>query len=431
MSTSSHSIDRRRFLLGGAAVLGTAGLAACSDDRGGADDGSATLRMAWWGGAARHDKKNAIIDLYLEQNPEVTFNREFAEWSGYWERFATQGAGRNLPDIVGMTEQQVGDYNDLLTDLQPFIDDGTLDVSDFEDIYVEGGTVDGKLSMLFLGGTMPSLITNTGALGDVGVDAASSAEWDYEDLRAAARAISDAGDGSMWGVQDSGGDVGAFHTFLMQRGTRMFVDGQLGYTVDHLTEWLELWNSLRQDGCLPPFDVQTEFLGAPFEDTMLARGMVGMVIANHNHMPILQQSIEADLLLARPPVVTGGEPATLVTGTYVSIAENSQHQEIAADFLNFYVNDPQAITLFEAEYGVLPAQKQVDLIIDDVDAPMQRALDYATAVTDIAIIDTPRPVGGLEVAATILAANESVALGEAPAAVAATYHTQAESLLSS
>ena len=58
------------------------------------------IQYSWWGGPARNDKTQAVIDLYEEATPGVTVNGTTAEFAAYFESASVQAAvpatrGRN------------------------------------------------------------------------------------------------------------------------------------------------------------------------------------------------------------------------------------------------------------------------------------------------------------------------------------------------
>ena len=57
-----------------------------------------TLRVAWWGNQVRNEGTTAMLDAYMEEHPNVKIEAEFADWSGYWDKLATQAASNNMPD---------------------------------------------------------------------------------------------------------------------------------------------------------------------------------------------------------------------------------------------------------------------------------------------------------------------------------------------
>ena len=92
--------------------------------------------------------------MYEEQNPHIKIEPEFSSYDGYWERMAAQAAGNNLPDVMN---QNYGEYltqyteRGLLSDLTPFIEDGTIDTTHIDDSIIESGMVNGELAAISLG----------------------------------------------------------------------------------------------------------------------------------------------------------------------------------------------------------------------------------------------------------------------------------------
>jgi len=83
-------------LLTGAMVLS---MAACGNSSSSSDDTSAksgddqvTIKITWWGGDARHEATQKVLDLYTESHPNVKFEAIPAGWDGYFEKLSTQAA---------------------------------------------------------------------------------------------------------------------------------------------------------------------------------------------------------------------------------------------------------------------------------------------------------------------------------------------------
>ena len=77
-----------------------------------------------------------------------------AGWDGYFDKLSTQAASGSMPDIVQMDYLYLTTYanNNSIADLQPYVDDGTIDVSQIADNVVDAGKVDKKLAGI-VGGT--------------------------------------------------------------------------------------------------------------------------------------------------------------------------------------------------------------------------------------------------------------------------------------
>ena len=102
-------------------------------------DENVVIKMTWWGGQTRHDQTQAVCDLYTSQHPNVTFELSPSGWDGYFDKLSTQTASGSMPDIVQMDYLYLTTYakNDSLTNLQEFIDNGTIDVSNIDESLID------------------------------------------------------------------------------------------------------------------------------------------------------------------------------------------------------------------------------------------------------------------------------------------------------
>ena len=126
-------------------------LAACggnsSDTQTAAGGDNVTIKFTWWGNQTRHDyTQKKILDKYTELHPNVKFEAIPAGWDGYFDKLSTQAASGSMPDIVQMDYLYLTTYanNNSIADLQPYVDDGTIDVSQIADNVVDAGKVDKK-----------------------------------------------------------------------------------------------------------------------------------------------------------------------------------------------------------------------------------------------------------------------------------------------
>lgn len=186
---------KKKLALVLAASMAAASLAACGGGQaesttaaaGGADtaaaDGTTTaaapaaggetaLTVAWWGNQTRNERTQAALDKYSELNPGVTFDGQFSEWSDYWNKLATAAAGHSLPDVLQMDYAYLDQYvtNNLLVDLTPYIEDGTLNVDDCSQDIINSGSVDGKVYSIPIGVNAPAMVYNKTITDQAGVE---------------------------------------------------------------------------------------------------------------------------------------------------------------------------------------------------------------------------------------------------------------------
>ena len=142
-----------------------------ADNSGSAAAGNVSMTFTWWGNQTRNERTQAALDLYSEQNPGVTFDTQPAEWNDYWTKLSTLAAGNSLPECLQMDYSYLAQYvaADLLVDLTPYVEDGTLDVSNVSQSILDAGSIDGKLYAICGGVNAPSLFYNKTLLDSLGI----------------------------------------------------------------------------------------------------------------------------------------------------------------------------------------------------------------------------------------------------------------------
>ncbi len=95
-----QQLPRRQFLRLSALTAAGATAAHCASVTAALAQTPIGLRIMWWGSKSRHDRTIKVLEMYQEKNPGVKFTYEFAGFTEYYTRLATQAAGDNLPDII-------------------------------------------------------------------------------------------------------------------------------------------------------------------------------------------------------------------------------------------------------------------------------------------------------------------------------------------
>ena len=103
------------------------------------------LHMTWWGSQTRHDRTIAVIELFMEQYPHINITYEFSSFGDYWPLLATKAAAGELPDVIQQDYAYFKQYvsDGLIIPLDPFVEDGTIDLSNVPDDAMIGIVVDG------------------------------------------------------------------------------------------------------------------------------------------------------------------------------------------------------------------------------------------------------------------------------------------------
>ena len=144
------------------------------------DDEKITIRVAWWGNQTRNDLTVKALDLYTEQHPNVTFETEPSSWDGYFDKLSTQAATGSLPDIYQQDYGQIRSYYDqnLMLNLQPFVESNVLDVSRVSEAVLASGSFDDDLYAMCIGLNSPALFYDKETVEAAGVTIPEQMTWD-------------------------------------------------------------------------------------------------------------------------------------------------------------------------------------------------------------------------------------------------------------
>jgi multiple sugar transport system substrate-binding protein len=155
-----------------------------------ADSGS-YMRLTWWGNTVRDEQMARVAELFKSKNPGVTIDLETTGWGGYWDKVNTQAASGSVPDIMQQDYLYIGQWADRgqLLDLMPYIQNGTIDVSNVPDSVVDSGKINGKLYGLPLGTAIYCLAIDPAVLEKAGIPKIDSTTWTWRDFERIAETI--------------------------------------------------------------------------------------------------------------------------------------------------------------------------------------------------------------------------------------------------
>ncbi len=152
----TRTFTRREF---GGLLAGTAAASALASVGAFAAAGE-SVRLIWWGNPDRDRRTNEVIDLYAKETGTEVVPETYA-WNDYWQKLATQAAGRNLPDLIQMDYRFIFEYarRQQLAALDDFIGKPAR-LGDFDPNQLASGKVDGKLYGVSMGANSMSYIYN-------------------------------------------------------------------------------------------------------------------------------------------------------------------------------------------------------------------------------------------------------------------------------
>ncbi|ABS02078.1 multiple sugar transport system substrate-binding protein [Kineococcus radiotolerans] len=435
------AVPARRSFLAGALGTSVLGLAACGGNSdsaagGGAEAGAGpettepvVLTVAWWGGPARAENTQKVLDLYTKAHPNVTFKTQWQGYSGYYDKINTSAAGRNAPDIIQIDNRALREYanKSVIADLTPWVG-GTLKTDAIDPKLIDTGEVDGKLYAMPLASNTQALAVDATVLQPLNLLPAESGWADWDEFAAWATSVTTA-TGGLWGTRDESANLNWLEYWLRQGGKNLY-DGQaLGFGETELTEWFTMWGDLRDSGGASPAEVSQPANAGDISKNTVATKQTVATFSYDNQLTELAKATDHQLQLVPLP----GDPAGAYArpSQYFTAYARGKNIPTAVDVINFFDNDPEAGAVLGTERGLPPNSEVRAAIAPAFSEQLKYVLEFDERVTATAGPTPPVPAqGDSQIGQLLTSAAENVAFGRAEAgAAAAEFVSQANSAL--
>ncbi|GHV89947.1 ABC transporter substrate-binding protein [Spirochaetia bacterium] len=354
-----------------------------------AADGGGYLRFAWWGNTTRDERSIKVAQLFMEKNPGVTVETEPTQWDNYWPKLNTQAAAGSLPDIMQQDYQYILQYTERnqLVDMNTYVKNGVIDLSKWDESSLASGRLNGKLIALNLGTNALGLGVDIGALKEAGVTI-NDTTWTWKDFEQAALAVYQK-TGKQTAIERNQAHMNWEH-IVRQFGLPFFAPDHksLGFTNSAparaaLKENLDMYLRLRAAGAL--YDPEDSFIaGKAMEEEPISQGKAWNGFYWSNQHVGFANAGKKPLEYYMYPTVNGNKApygTYLKPSQFISMLSSSKSQDLAAKFVNFFINDLEANRILLAERGIpVPTDVRADLS-PRVDPGMKYLFDYITKVT--------------------------------------------------
>lgn len=397
-----------------------------------------TIKITWWGGQGRHDYTQQLLDLYTELHPNVTFEAMPAGWDGYFDKLSTQAAAGSMPDIVQMDYLYISTYanNNTVADLQQFIDDGTIDVSNVDEKILKTGRINEKLEGIVLSTSVMSVGYNPDVLAEAGVSEPTP-DWTWSDFTEMCQTVTEK-TGKFGAALSPVGDTNHFHYWVRQHGEKLFSDDNkaLGYTDDAiLASYLSMWKDLMDQGVAPNPDewAQIETLGQEAGPVVTGDGAMIFEWNNYANKVV---GVNDKIKMVTMPMAddSDNKGLWLKPGMFFSVAETSNVKKEAAEFINWFINSEEANDIIMGERGT-PVSSAIREYMSAA-GNMSAQQDEMFAIIDAAAelsgeTPAPDPIGMSEVNEVFKNAAYKVFYGQAsPQEAASAFREEANAILS-
>ncbi|MCB1332596.1 MAG: extracellular solute-binding protein, partial [Roseivivax sp.] len=219
-----NSMSRRQFgaLMGGSVMAGAMGSMVSAAGE--------SLRLIWWGNPERDKRTYAVVDLY-KAAAGADIQPETYAWGDYWQKLATQAAGRNLPDVIQMDYRYIFEYarRGQLAALDEFVGN-ELELGDFDPNQFASGKVDDKLYGVSLGANSMTHVYNKAVLDKIGYQLPDSRTWTTDDYVRIGKELKGQLPEGMYFSENMGIQEPRLQTWVRSRGKDLYTsDGKIAF----------------------------------------------------------------------------------------------------------------------------------------------------------------------------------------------------------
>ncbi|WP_104110893.1 MULTISPECIES: ABC transporter substrate-binding protein [unclassified Arthrobacter] len=388
-STSGAGLSRRGFhrLFGAAAAATTVSLAltACGSDAPATNaDGQAEIRFGWWGSDGRVKVTTAAIAAFETENPKIKVKPEYGDWSGYWDKLATQTAGNDAPDVIQMDEKYIAEYasRGALLDLSKYKVDTTNLVADV----LKAGQSDAGLTGIPAGINAATIIANPKVFEAAGVPMPDDQTWTWEDYKRISAEITEKSEAGITGSTAYSADQASLNVWLRQNGKEFYsTDGKLGFESADLESWLAFLIELAEAKAIPPASTVIEEQAAPLDQSATATGKAAMSFWWSNQLPALENAAGTELTILNYPSKTGTSADAKLwykPSQFWSASARTKNPEAAAALIDFLANSTAAGEALLADRGV-PTSTVVRAAVADKMTPADvKVIEFIDGIKD-------------------------------------------------
>ena len=333
--------------------------------------GPVNLRFSWWGGDERHKATLAALDAYHAKYPNITIEGEYGAFGSFYQKLLTQLSGNTAPDVFFVDFKWV--YDLLSQNKDWFVDMNTMqqkiDMSGLDIGFARSwASMDNFLIGLPVGVNAIGLVYNADLVKKAGININDN--WTWDDVFAAGAKMKQY-DNSKYAVfLNQPFYMYLFKVQLKQKTGNDVVkdDYTLGVTARDVAEVFAYIRKLVDTGTVPPFEEHVPFEMVYADQTPgFLNEKYAISFTSSSHIPNIQKASKFNLAVARYPIFKDAKNPGLITAPTMMIALNnkSKHIDESVKFVNWFLNDEQAIRILSDSRGLPAVKKARDLLTSD------------------------------------------------------------------
>jgi len=384
------------------------------------EDEEVTLRFMWWGSDTRHEATIAVIEQYQKLHPNVKIEAEYGGYDGYTEKLITQLSSGTAADIVQYNANSISDLmaiGDVFVDLSKHTD--VLDISGFDEGFMETFSYyDGTMIALPTGVNGGVWLTNTTLTEEAGIDVNSIVTWD--DFIAAGKKLHEHNENYYLfniDIETLGKELlGSMMAQLTGKDLINKDTYELNFTRDDLLQVFSLIEALYENNVVEPAADSAPYgLQIATNPKWINHELACAYASTSNVYSGYYDFQDTAVAMSMPTFENAKESGILyMPPQMLAISANSEHPEVAADFLNYFYNNEDAINTLKDCRSIQPTEKGREICEENnyLDPVLASAVEKA-AETGTANQNLYTPA---EIVTIFQDATEKIAYGQGDAA---------------
>src|SRR5690554_182408 len=304
-----------------------------------------TLRIAWWGSQARHDKTLRVIKLFEERHPGIKIQPIYTGWREYWDVMATFAAAGNLPDIMQHDYKYFNTYNkhNILLSLDRYIAK-IIQLNDVDDSLLDSARAGGSIYGIPAGLNTYTIFYDPEKFAEAGMDEPSY-DWNWEEYKGLCRELHEKlGIYAATSLPMATRNITGLEHYVRQHGQSLFdcSTRKLGFSEELFVKFYEMDLELTAEGVFAPGELRLE--NYTIENDLIVYDSTVMAAYWTNQLVAISEAAGKPLKMLPFPQSTEQVKSGyyLKPSMYWTITTNSEHPDYAARFINFLINDIEA-----------------------------------------------------------------------------------------
>ncbi len=342
-------------------------------------DDKTTVNILWWGSQTRHDLTVKLIEKFEELNPDIDVVMDYSDWSGYWTKLPAQVAGGQTPDVFQMDYAYLSQYaeNGVLAELDSYIADGALDMSDVSENVLASGQVGGKTYAISTGTNAPVMLYRKDILDELGLTLPMNPTM--SEYTTVAKAVYEATGLRDTYVTDCTAVILRIH--LRNYGLNLYNEDATALGFDDPKYIVNMWKLALQ--------AQEEGWGLMPGEAAAVTAFDSMVVdawsrfQNSNELQAYRDATGKDIsMVMLPSMDDATTPALfLKPAMFWCVGSDSENKEAAVRFINFFTNSPECFDIVGIERAVPISAKMREYVAPSLNETSQEVAAYIDFVS--------------------------------------------------